>query len=190
MRIHGTLTKWSDERGFGFILPAQRTEEVFVHISAFPHDDGRPRVSELVSFEIDTTKDGRTRAVRVQRPGGTRRPARLERPHAHKRAPRRDTGLRNAAASVVLVGAIGTIAWSLLRPTQPAVQPLIEHSTPSAEPAFACDGRTMCSQMRSCEEATYFLKHCPGTRMDGNGDGVPCEQQWCDGAGGNPFREC
>ena len=46
-------------------------------------------------------------------------------------------------------------------------------------PKFQCDGRTHCSQMTSCEEATFFLKNCPGTKMDGNNDGVPCEQQWC-----------
>ena len=45
---------------------------------------------------------------------------------------------------------------------------------------FSCDGRTHCSQMRSCEEATYFLQHCPNTQMDGNNDGEPCEQQWCN----------
>ena len=53
---------------------------------------------------------------------------------------------------------------------------------PAAAPAAApyrCDGRTYCSQMRSCDEATWFLKHCPGTKMDGNHDGVPCERQWC-----------
>jgi len=44
---------------------------------------------------------------------------------------------------------------------------------------FKCDGRTYCSQMTSCEEATYFLRNCPGVKMDGNNDGVPCEQQWC-----------
>ncbi|MEF9948061.1 MAG: excalibur calcium-binding domain-containing protein [Comamonas sp.] len=33
--------------------------------------------------------------------------------------------------------------------------------------------------MTSCEEATYFLRNCPGAKMDGNGDGVPCEKQWC-----------
>ncbi len=49
----------------------------------------------------------------------------------------------------------------------------------SAATAFRCDGRTRCSQMRSCEEATWFLRHCPGVQMDGNGDGVPCERQWC-----------
>ncbi len=52
---------------------------------------------------------------------------------------------------------------------------------PLAEPAAAykCDGRTHCSQMTSCEEATYFLRNCPNVKMDGNNDGVPCEQQWC-----------
>ncbi len=42
-----------------------------------------------------------------------------------------------------------------------------------------CDGRTHCSQMTSCAEATWFLKHCPDVKMDGDRDGVPCEQQWC-----------
>jgi len=42
-----------------------------------------------------------------------------------------------------------------------------------------CDGRTHCSQMTSCEEAIYFLRNCPGTQMDGDNDGVPCESQWC-----------
>ncbi|EXI66015.1 MAG: Excalibur calcium-binding domain protein [Candidatus Accumulibacter adjunctus] len=49
----------------------------------------------------------------------------------------------------------------------------------TASVQFRCDGRTHCSQMTSCAEATYFLRNCPGTRMDGNNDGVPCEQQWC-----------
>ena len=44
---------------------------------------------------------------------------------------------------------------------------------------FKCDGRTHCSQMTSCAEATYFVQHCPNTKMDGNNDGVPCERQWC-----------
>ncbi|AXK71227.1 DNA-binding protein [Lysobacter sp. TY2-98] len=44
---------------------------------------------------------------------------------------------------------------------------------------YACNGRTRCPQMHSCEEATFFSQHCPNTQMDGDGDGVPCEQQWC-----------
>jgi hypothetical protein len=33
--------------------------------------------------------------------------------------------------------------------------------------------------MTSCAEAMYFLKNCPDVKMDGEGDGVPCEKQWC-----------
>lgn len=56
-------------------------------------------------------------------------------------------------------------------------QSQIEYSAPSK--TYSCDGREYCSQMTSCEEATYFLDNCPNTKMDGNNDGVPCEKQWC-----------
>lgn len=59
----------------------------------------------------------------------------------------------------------------------PAAPPVTRSELPSQN--FRCDGRTHCSQMTSCAEATYFLKNCPNTKMDGDGDGVPCEQQWC-----------
>jgi hypothetical protein len=45
--------------------------------------------------------------------------------------------------------------------------------------SFKCDGRTYCSQMMSCAEATFFLQNCPDVKMDGDNDGVPCERQWC-----------
>uniref|UniRef100_UPI0035644068 excalibur calcium-binding domain-containing protein n=1 Tax=Hydrogenophaga sp. TaxID=1904254 RepID=UPI0035644068 len=79
-------------------------------------------------------------------------------------------------------------------PLPPAMEPQIRQSPPSTppppptaarpqiqQPAFHCDGRKYCSQMTSCREAKLFLKNCPGMKMDGNGDGVPCEQQWCTG---------
>lgn len=50
---------------------------------------------------------------------------------------------------------------------------------PGLREQYSCDGRQYCTQMRSCAEAKYFLANCPGVKMDGNGDGVPCEQQWC-----------
>lgn len=64
----------------------------------------------------------------------------------------------------------------------PALPPL---AAPARSPAgvataaFRCDGRTRCTQMRSCDEAKYFLAHCPTVKMDGDGDGIPCEDQWC-----------
>lgn len=63
-----------------------------------------------------------------------------------------------------------------------APEPASALSLPGKRPlpaGFSCDGRSMCSQMTSCQEATLFLQNCPGMKMDGNGDGVPCEQQWC-----------
>lgn len=59
------------------------------------------------------------------------------------------------------------------------VLPLTAATDTERASSFTCDGRTHCSQMTSCEEATYFIKHCPNTKMDGNNDGVPCERQWC-----------
>jgi len=60
----------------------------------------------------------------------------------------------------------------------PASAPDRVAESPTSSP-FKCDGRTYCSQMTSCAEATYFLKNCPGVTMDGNNDGIPCEKQWC-----------
>ena len=50
----------------------------------------------------------------------------------------------------------------------------------SSPTQFKCDGRTHCSQMTSCAEATHFINHCPNTQMDGDNDGQPCESQWCN----------
>ena len=47
------------------------------------------------------------------------------------------------------------------------------------EEDYVCDGRQYCSQMTSCSEAIFFIQNCPNTKMDGDGDGIPCERQWC-----------
>ncbi len=45
---------------------------------------------------------------------------------------------------------------------------------------FQCTGKMYCSEMSSCAEAKFYLRNCPGTKMDGDNDGIPCEQQWCE----------
>ena len=40
---------------------------------------------------------------------------------------------------------------------------------------FNCGTKRYCKEMSSCEEARYYLKNCGLTRLDGDGDGVPCE---------------
>ncbi len=58
--------------------------------------------------------------------------------------------------------------------------PLRAAAKPTAHgSAWRCDGRTRCSQMGSCAEARFFLANCPGVKMDGDRDGVPCEDRHC-----------
>ncbi len=77
MRRHGNLKKWIDDRGFGFIVTPQNNEEIFVHISAFPKDGVRPKIGELISFELQTDKNGKQRAVRIMRTAAAQ-PRRLQ----------------------------------------------------------------------------------------------------------------
>jgi cold shock CspA family protein len=65
-----------------------------------------------------------------------------------------------------------------LAPTTSASSPADSPAEPAA-PSYRCDGRQHCSQMNSCAEATWFVRHCPNTKMDGDNDGFPCEQGIC-----------
>jgi endonuclease YncB( thermonuclease family) len=44
-----------------------------------------------------------------------------------------------------------------------------------ADAPFSCAGRRTCGRMRSCAEARFQLETCGLRRLDGDGDGVPCE---------------
>ena len=86
----------------------------------------------------------------------------------------------------ILIGAAGLYAFEHLGHPRAAAREPVADTEPQSEAAaapqgerFHCDGRVYCSQMTSCDEAMYFLEHCPGVKMDGEGDGVPCESQWC-----------
>ena len=39
-----------------------------------------------------------------------------------------------------------------------------------------CGAKKLCRQMSNCEEAKFYLNNCGITRLDGDGDGVPCEK--------------
>lgn len=182
-RVHGTLLKWNDERGFGFIALPHGGPELFVHISAFPRDGTRPAIGELISFEIASASDGKQRATGVQRP---RRSPDPRSPDPRRSDPRR-SGQRTAwtPASLALVAVCMGLVYAYLRgaapdPAQVASPAPAARIPRAAQAGFVCDGRNRCSQMTSCAEATYFLRNCPDPQMDGNHDGIPCEQQWCN----------
>lgn len=175
--------------------------EVFVHIAAFPRDGVCSRLGELISFDLEKDAEGRPCAVRVMRPGrAPTTPACRGPANAHARS------AFGRVLTVLLVIGIGACAYLLIAPrfaATPTPTPSVAvprtssavtaptsiapaTATAPAVPAaaapaqhFQCDGRTHCAQMTSCEEASYFLRNCPGVQMDGNHDGVPCERQWC-----------
>ncbi|HEY2776019.1 MAG TPA: cold shock and DUF1294 domain-containing protein [Candidatus Binatia bacterium] len=64
-RHTGRILKWNDERGFGFILPEDGGQTVFVHISGFRSSGRRPKEGDAVYFRIDR-EDRRTKAVDVR----------------------------------------------------------------------------------------------------------------------------
>jgi cold shock CspA family protein len=177
MRIEGTLAKWNDDRGFGFITPTLDGPEVFVHISAFPRDGLRPTVGERLTFEIETDSAGKKRAKNLICPDRpTVRPARRSLSRRRSQKP----SFFGRVIPVVLVVALGWYGYSeYSRRVAPQTALGTQSNDQPASSVFHCDGRTHCSQMTSCAEATFFLRHCPNVQMDGNNDGVPCEQQWC-----------
>lgn len=190
-RYTGVLKKWNTERGFGFITADDGGQDVFAHISAFARGGGDPRVGEALSFEVEPDRNGKRSAVRVRRPGDPVREPTPSRP-LRLRKSRNDNapGFFSSLFGLLLFCAVAFYAYSkystraaVYDSTRPALAAAPAASiSPGKLPVpanFKCDGRNMCSQMSSCQEATLFLQNCPGMKMDGNGDGVPCEQQFC-----------
>lgn len=58
----------------------------------------------------------------------------------------------------ILVGAV--LLWCLL--PQPGV-------------AADCGAKRYCGDMANCAEAAHYLRDCGLRRLDGDGDGIPCE---------------
>ena len=187
MRLSGTLRTWNDDRGFGFIAPTHGGAELFLHVSALPRDGTRPTVGERLSYELGRGKDGKPQAINVIREaiGIAQRKKFVSAPKQGRK-----TSVGPKIVGLLLVLAIGAYGYkqydnrasqykAVAEPRSPAPAELIRPDKESS--SFRCDGRTHCSQMTSCTEAKFFLKNCPGTQMDGNNDGVPCEQQWCTG---------
>jgi cold shock CspA family protein len=108
MRRHGTLVKWNEARGFGFIAVGQGGAEVFVHVSAFPRDGVAPQPGERVSFELVPGDGGRQEAVRVQRPGA--RLARPARPGSNREPLLSNKqGIAVSLLVLLLLGALGVM---------------------------------------------------------------------------------
>jgi len=199
----GTLKRWDDERGFGFIRPEPGGQEVFVHASALAGMSRRPVVGDILLYTPAVDADGRIRAVDAiiegvpgrQKPPAVRsanpapqrspfpsrsspkprKPAQLSAPPRRPRRWLMDIGL--PLALVAIFAAYGKLMEYRLDQGAPLAQRAPEQEAPA--PSFQCEGKTRCPEMSSCAEAVFYLQNCPGTQMDGDHDGTPCEDQWC-----------
>jgi cold shock CspA family protein len=170
MRYQGKITEWRDDRGFGFITPSGGGKPVFVHISAFGRGQGRPIGNELVTYDLLSDPKKGFRAQNVAFFGAVFQPSvRKEGRYSIK-----------LIILALLFTGIGIYAWQHF--SFSSVKALLGiESMPGDKDTtkFQCQGKRRCSEMTSCEEANFYLENCPDVEIDGDGDGIPCESQWC-----------
>ena len=177
MRTKGKITIWKAEKGYGFITPESGANQVFVHINSFADKSQRPQINQLVSFSLSTDKQGRPCAVNVTRLG--------EKARKPKQNKHTFWTVKSALKLFIILTFAGAFAYSKYQKSRAGSPLPLKSLAPSSsmttpQPQFSCDGRTHCSHMTSCAEAKYFIQNCPNTKMDGDGDGIPCESQWCN----------
>jgi len=65
----GTIKKWVDDRGFGFIRPEGGGDDVFVHIKEFEMARlGIPNEGDRISYSVEPDRrTGKPRAVNLTR---------------------------------------------------------------------------------------------------------------------------
>jgi hypothetical protein len=141
----------------------------------------RPKVGDVITYQIHTDNDRKKRAVNAKIEGVA---------EVRQRPVRKNVKIQNNGGwfsrviTIVLLLSLGSLAYNKFV----ASNKLHEGNTTS-ESSYAakeenrtnyrCAGKVYCSEMTSCEEAEFYQRNCPGTKMDGDGDGIPCESQWC-----------
>jgi cold shock CspA family protein len=172
--MQGLIIRWNDERGFGFISSKECNGDVFAHISQFKKGYRRPKVGDLVIFQVALEK-GKQSAKSILLVG------------VQPESTGMNTLSSRLVGGLVLIGIVFGIYSFLMEPrSPPVIQPTIKPEVQLAiQPAyekmgFSCKGKTHCSQMISCDEAKYYLAHCPNVEIDGDADNVPCERQHCN----------
>lgn len=188
----GTLKRWNDDRGFGFIS-TENEKDIFIHMSAFKkkHLGYRPKVGDVIFYQIHTGNDGKTRAVNAKvegipesKPQPRLVPKKTQKPNSKKAS---HEAVQKWVAAILIVGIATFIYKTYIEESQqiPAtsnipVTPSQTTQTTTPQNDYTCEDKTHCSEMNSCREAKFYLKNCPNVKIDGDNDGVPCEMQWCN----------
>lgn len=173
----GNLKRWNDDKGFGFIESKNGKGDIFLHISALKRMSRRPIVGDVIYYQVHTDNDGKNRAVNAKIEGVPEVQLRVIR-----KAPknRNGNGLLAKIVAFIFMVLFGSVFYNKFVERNTFLKnPVAVLSAPVKQADYSCSGKTYCSEMTSCEEAKFYLNNCPGTKMDGDGDGIPCERQWC-----------
>lgn len=63
--MKGTIVSWKGDKGFGFINPEGKAEQVFFHISSVKKATRKPEVGDVVIFDVAKDAQGRLKATHV-----------------------------------------------------------------------------------------------------------------------------
>lgn len=184
----GKLKSWNEAKGFGFIQSSSLDKDIFLHVSSLRHMPRSPRVGDTIVFQVEAQNNGKLKAYNCSiqglrpvpiKPKQTYKPSHLSRPTHSKR------GFGSIAIGLFIILSI-LFSYSKYeqianeKTTHEVVNQSFPESNSLAQSAlFQCEGKQHCSQMASCEEAKFYLKNCPSTKIDGDNDGIPCERQHC-----------
>lgn len=126
MRKSGTVVKWDDARGFGFIRSAGSSGDVFFHVKDYRVGGGAvPHQGMSVSFEEIHVGGKGPRAMAVARVGESASPANAARPRpaAPARSPARRTDSAPASGAAlalplmaIYAGVLGWAVWTRALP--------------------------------------------------------------------------
>lgn len=194
----GTLIRWIENKGFGFIKPDKGGRDLFIHISALKTMSRKPVVGDVIFYRIQVDESGKIRAVDAKIEGvaealtlepinrkrktanasrTTRRPYRNAGDRATQ-SPGRSSSLLAPLIAMAIIVFVATKIYNNAQLVSPLKKSARVKVPTTVTPRFECRGKIWCSEMTSYEEAVFYLRNCPGTKMDGDHDGVPCEQQF------------
>ncbi|HEX7763471.1 MAG TPA: excalibur calcium-binding domain-containing protein [Cellvibrio sp.] len=182
MQNKGTLTKWNDDRGFGFIKHSE-TEMLFIHISSVQLMPRRPKEGDILFYDIIQDSSGKKKAACVTIEG-------LQKVNSRTKNITYKKPSKFNSISIIFIIVFALLGYYVKThyfnddernsPESFLSEKIQVIENKKVENHFVCQGKTHCSQMTSCEEAKFYLKNCPNQSTDGDGDGKPCENQWCN----------
>lgn len=185
---NGKIEKWNDEKGYGFIKPISGNKEVFVHISAFSTKNRRPKVGDRVCYESIIENSGKEKAKFVSYLDNIENGASNGNYRINNSSNFEPRNIRRIVGKFVLIIVLPlAIIYSCVSKSKHAqyenetkiqseIAPKIEKIEEKEK--FRCEGKRHCGQMVSKEEAQFYLNNCPHDGMDGDNDGIACEQQF------------